>query len=90
VNLRPETDLEAEDVTFDRPRVLRMLARIIADLAELASYRPISARCRCQSSIRSPIRRRSNSATLAIVWTMNRCPPRHHLRRSHSSPCPTT
>jgi hypothetical protein len=66
-------------VTFDRHRVLRMLARIIVDLAELASYRPISARCRCQSFIPSPIRRRSNSATLAIVWTMNRFPPRHHL-----------
>src|SRR3954453_18886505 len=38
VNLRPETDAETEYVSFDRPRVLRVLARIIADLDELASY----------------------------------------------------
>src|SRR5512135_1411235 len=35
VNLRPETDPETEYVAFDRPRVL---ARIIADLDELAGY----------------------------------------------------
>src|SRR5262245_58017464 len=38
VNLRPETDPETEYVAFDRPRVLRVLARIIADLDELAAY----------------------------------------------------
>src|SRR3954451_17415642 len=38
VNLLPETDAETEYVSFDRPRVLRVLARIIADLDELASY----------------------------------------------------
>ena len=36
VNLRPETDPETEYVAFDRPHVLRGLARIIADLDELA------------------------------------------------------
>ena len=42
VNLRPETDPETEYVSFDRPRVLRVLARIIADLDELAGYPPIA------------------------------------------------
>jgi hypothetical protein len=42
VNLRPETDPETEYVSFDRPRVLRVLARIIADLDELAGYPPIT------------------------------------------------
>jgi hypothetical protein len=41
VNLRPETDPETENVSFDRPRVLRVLARIIAGLDELAGYPPI-------------------------------------------------
>jgi hypothetical protein len=41
VNLRPETDPETKSVSFDRPRVLRVLARIIADLDELAGYPPI-------------------------------------------------
>jgi hypothetical protein len=36
VNLRPETDPETEYVAFDRPLVLRVLARIIADLDDLA------------------------------------------------------
>src|SRR5205823_14872140 len=40
VNLRPETDPETEYVSFDRPRVLRVLARIIADLDELAAFPP--------------------------------------------------
>jgi IclR helix-turn-helix domain len=40
VNLRPETDPETEYVAFDRPRVLRVLARIIADLDDLAGYPP--------------------------------------------------
>src|SRR3954470_12449772 len=32
VNLRPETDAETEYVSYHRPRVLRVLARIIAEL----------------------------------------------------------
>ena len=36
VNLRPENEEETEFVPFDRPRVLRVLARIAADLDELA------------------------------------------------------
>ena len=46
VNLRPETDPETEYVAFDRPRVLRVLARIIADL--LAGYPPIAAEGRTE------------------------------------------
>src|SRR4051794_3836956 len=42
VNLRPETDPETEYVAFDRPRVLRVLARIIADLDELAGHPPLA------------------------------------------------
>jgi hypothetical protein len=42
VNLRPETDPETEYVSFDRPRVLRVLNRIIADLDELAGLPPIA------------------------------------------------
>ena len=41
VNLRPETDPETEYVAFDRPHVLRVLARIIADLDDLAGNPPI-------------------------------------------------
>lgn len=48
VNLRPETDPETEYVAFDRPRVLRVLARIIADLDELAGYPPIAAESRAE------------------------------------------
>ena len=48
VNLRPETDPETEYVAFDRPRVLRVLARIIADLDELAGYPPIGAASRTE------------------------------------------
>ncbi len=40
VNLRPDPDTEY--VCFDRPRVLRVLARIIADLVELAGFPPIA------------------------------------------------
>jgi hypothetical protein len=36
VNLRPESEEETEFVPFDRPRVLRVCARIAADLGELA------------------------------------------------------
>ena len=42
VNLRPDTDIETEFVRFDRPRVLRVLTRIAADLDELAR-RPTEA-----------------------------------------------
>jgi hypothetical protein len=42
VNLRPETDAESEYVSFDQPRVLRVLARVIADLDELAGFPPIA------------------------------------------------
>jgi len=42
VNLRPESDPETEYVSFDRPRVLRVLARIIADLDGLAGFPPIA------------------------------------------------
>jgi hypothetical protein len=42
VNLRPETDPETEYVAFDRARVLRVLARIIADLDELAGFPPVA------------------------------------------------
>src|SRR4051812_20705550 len=42
VNLRPETDPETKYVSFDPPRVLRVLPRIIADLDELAGYPPIA------------------------------------------------
>jgi hypothetical protein len=48
VNLRPETDPETEYVAFDRPRVLRVLARIIADIDELAGYPPIDAESRVE------------------------------------------
>ena len=48
MNLRPETDPETEYVAFDRPRVLRVLARIIADLDELAGYPPIGAENRAE------------------------------------------
>ena len=40
VNLRPETDPETEYVAFDRPRVLRVLSHITADL--LAGYPQIA------------------------------------------------
>jgi hypothetical protein len=42
VNLRPGTDAETEFVRFDRPRMLRILARIAADVDELAR-RPMEA-----------------------------------------------
>src|SRR4051812_859144 len=48
VDLRPETDPETEYVAFDRPRVLRVLARIIADLDELAESRPSDAESRTE------------------------------------------
>src|SRR5262245_48179341 len=48
VNLGPETDPETESVAFDRPRVHRVLARIIADLDELAGYPPSAAESRTE------------------------------------------
>ena len=42
VNLRAESDPETEYVAFDRPRVLRVLARVIADLDGLAGFPPIA------------------------------------------------
>jgi hypothetical protein len=36
VNLRPDIELETEFVRFDRPRVLRVLERIAADLDDLS------------------------------------------------------
>ncbi len=42
VDLRPETDPETEYVSFDQPRVLRVLARILANLDELAGVPPIA------------------------------------------------
>ena len=42
VSLRPEGDPETEYVSFDRPRVLRVLSRIIADLDRLAGFPPIA------------------------------------------------
>jgi hypothetical protein len=43
VNLRPSTEEETEFVPFDRPRVLRVLARIAADLDELTRSSPPTA-----------------------------------------------
>ena len=48
VNLRPETDPETEYVAFDRPRVLRVLDRIIGDLDDLAGYPPIATEGRTE------------------------------------------
>src|SRR3954463_1601295 len=42
VNLRPETAPETAYVAFDRSRVPRVLARIIAALDELAGYPPLA------------------------------------------------
>ena len=36
VNMRPDTDKQTEYVRFDRPRVMRILERIVADLDQLA------------------------------------------------------
>ena len=71
VNLRPETDPETEYVAFDRPRVLRVLARIIADLDGLAGFPPIAdeevkkggaeaRRAATGDGWRSPTRRRND------------------------------
>jgi hypothetical protein len=42
VDLRPETDPETEYESFDRPRVHRVLARILADLDALAGDPPLT------------------------------------------------
>ena len=42
VNLRHDTDTDTEFVRFDRTRVLHVLARIVADLDELAG-KPLAA-----------------------------------------------
>ncbi|MDP9375878.1 MAG: hypothetical protein M3Q65_26190 [Chloroflexota bacterium] len=43
VNLRPDNDVEAEFVSFDRPRILRVLARIAADLDDLTHAHEVGA-----------------------------------------------
>ena len=43
VNLRPDSDGETAFVPFDRPRILRVLARIAADLDELARAHQVGA-----------------------------------------------
>src|SRR5919202_425986 len=43
VNLRPESDVETEFVAFDRARILRVLARIAADLDELVRAHEVGA-----------------------------------------------
>ena len=97
VNLRPETDPETEYVAFDRPRVLRVLARIIADL--LAGYPPIAAEE--QPEIRTPRpgqpatgdgwrspthppERLSAREERAALWAALGLPP--HERRSSPTP----
>jgi hypothetical protein len=42
VNLRPDTDEHTEFVRFDHARVLRVMARVIADLDALAQRKPAS------------------------------------------------
>jgi len=64
VNLRPETDPETEYVAFDRPRVLRVLARIIADLDELAGYPPSAAGSRTEGKT-AEVRRAHHRRRLA-------------------------
>ena len=64
VNLRPETDPETEFVAFDRTRVLRVLARIIADLDELAGYPPSAAESRTEGKT-AEVRRAHHRRRLA-------------------------
>jgi hypothetical protein len=64
VNLRPETDPETEYVAFDRPRVLRVLARIISDLDELAVYPPSAAGSRTEGKT-AEVRRAHHRRRLA-------------------------
>jgi len=62
VNLRPETDPETEYVSFDRPRVLRVLARIIADLDELTGFPPIAEEAKEGSAEARRVRHRQRLA----------------------------
>src|SRR3954465_633138 len=62
VNLRPETDPETEYVSFDRPRVLRVLARIIADLEELTGFPPIAEEAKEGSAEARRVRHRQRLA----------------------------
>src|SRR3954471_15026585 len=64
VNLRPETDPETEYVAFDRPRVLRVLARIFAALAELGESPPIDAESRAKGK-NAEVRRAHHRRRLA-------------------------
>jgi hypothetical protein len=78
VNLRPDTDPERAFVRFDRPRVLRVLARIAADLDALAG-RPtkpvaddsvdnkVAARVRHRRRLVNPNRRSHNLASVNNV-----------------------
>jgi hypothetical protein len=63
VNLRPESDLETEYVTFDGPRVLRVLGRIITDLDVLAGLPPLAEEeCRAEDAEARRIRHRKQVA----------------------------
>jgi hypothetical protein len=53
VNLRPDEDVETEFVAFDRPRVVRVLERIAADLDTL-SLVPNDPRTDKESNHRDP------------------------------------
>ncbi len=61
VNLRPDTDTETEFVRFDRPRALRVLTRITADLDELAVDRLKRLR-------RWQMVRRIHESSTGVVW----------------------
>jgi len=62
VNLRPASEDETEFVPFDRSRVLRVLARIAADLDELARSPLESAEASAEGpeALRARHRRRLN------------------------------
>jgi AraC-like DNA-binding protein len=62
VNLRPESDPETEYVAFDRPRVLRVLARVIADLDELIGFPPIAEEAKEGSAEARRVRHRQRLA----------------------------
>jgi hypothetical protein len=88
VNLRPESEEETEFVPFDRPRVLRVLARMAADLDELArrprenteawaaSQEALRARHRQRLAEPEPQPRRlSQREERAALWPAKRRPP---------------
>jgi hypothetical protein len=89
VHLRPETDPETECVAFDRPRMLRVLARIIGDLDERAGDSPIGAESREGKNAearRARLRRRlaepdpppermTVQEERAALWEALGCPP---------------